>query len=454
MYKKNDKGFTLIELLAVVIILIIVILIAITRVKKTIDKNADNALKANALSYFKTVQSALDINKTEGGNLKDGIFSVSELSENGVKVDGTKPDDGFIVSDNFNIVCACLSYGKYKVEKTGDEISETLRGSCDISSMDCDSYSSIRIFKYTGAEVTYIVPKSGLYKLEVWGAQGGNAKYNDALNVGGYGSYSSGYVKLNANDNLYINVGGKGNSVDYITSPSTITYDKSTGYNGGGYASYQIKNSSYGGGGGATSITFSSGLLKDFSSNLSKVLIVASGGGGASTHKNNPNYSGTGGSGGGFNGSNGIPNSTTCYNYGTGGTQSSVGTFIACSRDGRTNRGNTVPNAAAFGLGGNFSANGINYNYAGGGGGLYGGESGWHGPGGGGSGYIGNTSLYNKVMYCYNCSESSDTNTKTISTTCSNNNATSNCAKIGDGYAKITFIGSEDPNDSYDDDEK
>ena len=171
MNKKNNKGFTLIELLAVTIILIIILLIALNAIDEQSKKAKRKSVEANALSYFKTVQSALDINKTEGGSLKAGTFSVSELSENGVKVDGTKPDDGFIVSDNFNIVCACLSYGKYKVEKIEDEISEALKGSCDISSMDCDSYSSVKEFKYTGSEVTYKVPKSGLYKLEVWGAR-------------------------------------------------------------------------------------------------------------------------------------------------------------------------------------------------------------------------------------------------------------------------------------------
>lgn len=45
-------------------------------------------------------------------------------------------------------------------------------------------------------------------------------------------------------------------------------------------------------------------------------------------------------------------------------------------------------------------------------------------------------------MYCYNCEESSEESTKTISTTCAEETPTSNCAKKGNGYARITYIGS------------
>ena len=43
-------------------------------------------------------------------------------------------------------------------------------------------------------------------------------------------------------------------------------------------------------------------------------------------------------------------------------------------------------------------------------------------------------------MYCYNCTESSEEATKTISTTCHSSTPTENCAKIGNGYARITLI--------------
>ena len=60
--------------------------------------------------------------------------------------------------------------------------------------------------------------------------------------------------------------------------------------------------------------------------------------------------------------------------------------------------------------------------------------------GGGGSGYIGNPFLKNKVMYCYNCEESNEESTKTISTTCNEETPTSYCSKMGNGYARITLV--------------
>lgn len=63
-----------------------------------------------------------------------------------------------------------------------------------------------------------------------------------------------------------------------------------------------------------------------------------------------------------------------------------------------------------------------------------------HVHGAGDSGYIGSSLLKNKAMYCYNCTESTDENTKTISTTCHNATTTANCAKEGNGYAKITYL--------------
>lgn len=86
----------------------------------------------------------------------------------------------------------------------------------------------------------------------------------------------------------------------------------------------------------------------------------------------------------------------------------------------------------------------------GGGGGYYGGYGGYIEnkgdfsidaiPGAGGSGYIGHPLLTNKSMYCYNCEESSEENTKTISTTCNEETPTTNCAKKGNGYARMTLI--------------
>ena len=252
-------------------------------------------------------------------------------------------------------------------------------------------------YDYTGSVQTFTAPVSGTYQLEVWGAQGGSS--------GGVGGYSIGTVYLTENQVLYINVGGAGNGTK-------------GGYNGGGTA----LTGGYGGG-GATHIATKSGLLSTLSSNIDNVLIVAGGGGGNGA-------SGAGGSAGGISGSKGVDGE--CSNKaGSGGTQTAGG---ACVDTSYSNKGSF--GAGGAGKGGN--------NGGAGGAGLYGGASGTgggcYGGGGGGSSYIGNTLLTNKSMYCYNCTTSSDETTKTISTTCTNTVATENCAKKGNGFARITLL--------------
>ena len=236
-------------------------------------------------------------------------------------------------------------------------------------------------YDYTGSVQTFTAPVSGTYQLEVWGAQGGSS--------GGVGGYSVGTYTLTANQKIYINIGGAGGN----------GVNGAGGYNGGGrgYASTAV----CAGGGGATHIATISGLLSTLSSNKDKILIVAGGGGGYCES------GGTGGVGGGIKGGGSNP-----------GTQTG---------------------GASFGLGAGVSSGCCMR--GGGGGGFYGGGHADNDKGYGGSGYIGNPLLTNKVMYCYNCTASSDAATKTISTTCTNAAATENCSKQGNGYAKVTYIG-------------
>ena len=188
-------------------------------------------------------------------------------------------------------------------------------------------------------------------------------------------------------------------------------------------------------GGGSTHILNSSGNLSQFSSTLNKVLIVAGGGGGVCTWWG---YNDHGGAGGGFQGATttyNFPNGTTSNNNPTGGTQISGG-FGGGNLDG--NSKDSWLNGI-FGIGGGSRSTGQSVSGSGGGG-FYGGGASWGGSGAGGSGYIGNTLLTEKSMYCYNCQESNEISTKTISTTCTSATPTANCAKQGNGYARITLV--------------
>ncbi len=65
------------------------------------------------------------------------------------------------------------------------------------------------IFDYTGEIQEFTAPKTGIYQLETWGAQGGNAADGTLVARGGYGAYAVGEVFLQQGDVLYVNVGGQ-----------------------------------------------------------------------------------------------------------------------------------------------------------------------------------------------------------------------------------------------------
>lgn len=280
-------------------------------------------------------------------------------------------------------------------------------------------------FDYTGSEQTFTAPVSGTYKLETWGAQGGYNEYSN-LDSFGKGGYAVGYANLKKEEKIFINIGGQGKN------PTNTYTGGQGGYNGGGAGGNGYFNDSQlfyggGGGGGATHIALKSGLLRTLENSKSEILIVSGGGGGSTGGKlENDRY--IGGNGGGFNGT--ISKKISDIGLISLGASQSSGYLFGQGQSG------IASIAGDFGSEGN----------GGGGGGYYGGFSNQttgeksNSAGGGGSGYIGNSLLANKVMYCYNCEESTDENTKTISTTCNEETPTSNCSKKGNGYVRITLI--------------
>ena len=347
-------------------------------------------------------------------NISDFKVYLSNLKVNGAEISGiNNAKDEFTISDI-----------------NGDVTVDIINASTEYDTeayLECDK-DNTWTFDYTGGEQTFTAPIANSYKLEVWGAQGGSIDKNDfsvAL-IGGYGAYSVGNVELTKNAKFYINVGGSGKAcLKYGTTTSgTKTCGDDGGYNGGGNTRQYTRNTYYGSGGGATHIATTSGLLETFSNDASKILLVAGGGGGATSYiPSRLIYAANGGNAGGYIGSVSetlvVDRNTVC----TGGSQTTAGT-------GTDNNG-------SFGIGASL----INYVGPGAGAGFYGGGTS-EVRSCGGSGYIGNTLLSEKSMYCYNCTESSEVSTKTISTTCVNETATANCAKSGNGYARITLLSS------------
>ena len=288
-------------------------------------------------------------------------------------------------------------------------------------------------FDYTGGEQTFIAPISGTYRLETWGAQGGNAILdgNELENIF-YGGYSNGQINLQKDSQIFVSVGGKGN-IGVVGNQSL------GGWNGGGNGDWDhTDDEACGGGGGATSIQdilIDDGQLKNYENNKSAVLMVAGGSSGMGASPTEISSAANAGmylsSGGGYLGG-------ACVKI-------KPEVWEICSE--KANQANGY----LFGQGGSAPEldRSFNQEIPGGGGGYYGGytlmsndiSSGYAwSTSGGGSGYIGNSLLKEKVMYCYNCEESNEESTKTISTTCNEETPTSYCAKKGNGYARITLV--------------
>lgn len=223
--------------------------------------------------------------------------------------------------------------------------------------------NEVQNFSYTGAAEEFVVSEDGTYKIELWGASGGNYRTNH----GGAGAYTSGNIKLTKDMRLYFYVGGH-----------PISY--SGGYNGGGTGGNS--NGSYFGGGGATDVRLVNGVWNDADSLKSRIMVAAGGAGsGYYTGTNIP-----GGAGGGLVGELGklaSCNAVYAHILATGGTQVSGGLGV---------NGNTNSSSGGAGAFGYATRSNVTYG-TGGGGGYYGGGSGSStncnvSSGAGGSSYI------------------------------------------------------------------
>ena len=289
-------------------------------------------------------------------------------------------------------------------------------------------------------EQTYVIPQTGWYKIEVWGAQGGvdpqldfynpvtGASYESFSREVNVGGYAVGVIYLQKDTTLYIHVGTQqggtnaGNNGGGQGSIDDYTY---TGY----YKDYDTHDVFMigAGGGGATHVALSSGELSDFENKVNDLIIAAGGGGGdtfiAITNYNTSDPTGyylqeyyfDGGSGGGFIGGLGSSNysldpqddiipardgsnlinsiydsNTGYYHSGWGGSQTWGGENMATQNiDG------------IFGEGG--SGNSLYYATAGGGGGFYGGAASFAiSSSGGGSGWVNHNNLVGRQMVIMN----------------------------------------------------
>ena len=148
------------------------------------------------------------------------------------------------------------------------------------------NYSYKSVGDYMGAEQKFTAPVTGEYKLEAWGANGGNAKTSNGFaRNGGRGAYTSGTIHLEAGQTIYIYVGGRGSdgvNCPRPTSPRNGVWVKG-GWNGGGIAVSDTgwsNDDTSGSGGGATDFRLLKGNSWDSFDSLKSRIMVAGGGGG------------------------------------------------------------------------------------------------------------------------------------------------------------------------------
>ena len=405
----KKKGFTLIELLAVIVILAIIALILTPMIQNLIFSVRESAKQRSIEGHIKNIEYAIINREFDQGSADLSYYDMDEGTE---KVDElTLPSNDYIVCNSYKIregkvleahSCADISKSwetgyDYKIGEgiSVGELPDAIQpGSGYEFTGDTESGSGSETNSHFQ---TFVVPQTGIYKLEVWGAQGGSCT------TSGKGGYAEGYAPLTKGDVIAIVTGTQGNGLE-------------GGYNGGGQGGSN-RSQTGSGGGGATHMAIYNEAYTTLDSYVTPeiaegfVLIVAGGGGGCP--EGGAEIAGHGGGTFGTKGYDSHNNSYATYN-GLAGSYTKPGETANNAECGK----------GSFGKGGNYCND--NYGGSGGGGGYYGGggsSRGSHSGGGGGSSYI--NSGISKPL-------------------------TKIGIQTGDGKANITYIGKKIPSSHTD----
>jgi len=467
--------------------------IYITEVNYVSDVNA-NLEKSKILNAYQTnLSSNIVLSDTNSNSSATYEITIYNSTDYDYQFDGVEYLLGEDTYNNENIIFELDGLQIGDSLKTNKEITFTItfKYNSQIINNKLKSFLNFKFtiipyvvatYEYTGNYETFVVPRNGMYRIELWGAsggddltyrvvaEGGDGIYTerDAKFIGGYGGYTSGEIELTENDKLYIYVGEMGKR----NLQSTFNGGGSGAIGGTGYRGTNpngdIALAGFSGG-GATDVRLVKGEWNDFQSLKSRIM-VASGGGGATVEAysqagNNSQAGGLIGFDGGYY--SGHTFVGTGQN-GKGGTQISGGIAATIHFDatGETTDG-------TFGIGGYTTSISSQTGAGGGGGGYYGGSgasgtlAGGSGQGGGGgssfiSGHngcnaISESSTKKNIIHIGNSNHYSGyifTNTLMIDgfgylwTTQqeslyimpSYNETLNTTGNLGNGYARITFI--------------
>lgn len=375
--KLNNKGFAIASILYSIMVLFLLLLLSILGIlgsrKAILDKNKKDIL--NSLNSVVTNNRInfehRNITIVNSGNTDDILFALMD-GVTAIDKDGNQINSGNI---SYNLNINNIENKDYTVTYTAKSGNNTIIGTRLIT---FTSEENITDFDYIGEEKEFIPSYNGSYKLELWGAQGGNN--------GGNGGYTSGNISLNTTNNLYVYVGGLG----LTTTMSGQGNDNETttgGYNGGGSALSQgncCSDRYWGSGGGSTDVRIESINSDPFGSLKSRIMVAGAGGG---SYTFGSGEALNGGPGGTLNGLDGEQSHSDWGTKGYGGTQT-LGGYTTCIEGTSCATGWNLAAGnyyyGGFGYGGTSS-----YPSAGGGSGYYGGGSSFHvQSAGGGSSFI------------------------------------------------------------------
>lgn len=171
----------------------------------------------------------------------------------------------------------------------------------------------------------FVIPAAGWYTIDLYGAVGGSTRMvSGAASNGGAGGHVKAKYYFEANEVLYVNVGGAGHNA--VSSSAYLPL--AGGYNGGGSAC----TVGFASGGGSTDVRLGN-------NDVGSRIAVAAGGGGSSVHRNgNPGGgSGSGNNGTAYYGSNAAAN----YSGGGGGYMGGAPGSSSSNAQGGSNFVNT-----------------------------------------------------------------------------------------------------------------
>lgn len=415
--KKN--GFTLIEILGVVVILGLLAFLIVPKVNSVIKDSKNNITVNSVKSLVKGFNEYYVRKKIK--NDFDGCyyyFDTLDSSCEGFEYTGAKPEYGEIHVSSDGVVSGFVVYDKQRYDIFDSEV---------ILGEDNYIDESVFNFAFTNEVQQFVTRRKGYYKLEVWGAQGGIGGINTNV-VAGKGAYAKGVLYLDENVNLYVYVGGQGVGQTGDLNSNNIN---TGGFNGGGM--------NYNGGGQASSGGGASDIRINNDSLYARVIVA--GGGGGNGYGDTTSSGGDAGDLTAFNG--GYYSTFNCYGMGAANFQAG-GYNCLGSGSGYSNTKGT------FGVGGIGAGN--SHGGGSGGGGFYGGGGGVIAAGGGGSSFV-----YTKEnFYTWLSVNSNDANKYMLNSSYYLKDAVmingrssmprydsdlQMIGNIGNGYARITFLG-------------